>query len=458
MLYRLAAAAAMREVPGLPLGGPLVLLDVAVADEATLELIAALAARASRVLATVPTGDYRTLAALRRLPGATESADADGRSARRPLARVRRFLFAADNPPAFDEATGPLDVTFFSAPGEERECVEIARAILQEATRGVRFDQIAILLRSPRVYGGLLETALKRAGIDAWFAKGTRAPDPAGRAFLALLALLACAAERLSARRFSEYLSLGQVPPLDAEGAPPVDRGRWVAPDGVEEVLPAAALPSQLSLLDLLDRGAGTEVDPRDTGAEDRDAVPVLAGTLRTPWRWDRLLVESAVIGGRDRWARRLAGLARELELKREEHAADDPDSSRVRGINDDLRNLEHLRRFALPVIDRLAAFPARASWGEWLDRLDDLAPMVLDDPERVLARRVQIIPIAETMPKEMTRLGAFADRTTLTAEGPAFLGLAHFLVARGCELPAVPIGPLDQYHIPPQPCLPRPR
>ena len=43
----------------------------------------------------------------------------------------------------------------------------------------------------------------------AWFDRGTRRPDPSGRAFLALLA---CADEDLSARRFAEYLSLGQVP------------------------------------------------------------------------------------------------------------------------------------------------------------------------------------------------------------------------------------------------------
>ena len=42
----------------------------------------------------------------------------------------------------------------------------------------------------------------------------------------------------------------------------------------------------------------------------------VVAGTLRAPWKWESLLVESAVIGGSDRWARRLDGLAAEYELK----------------------------------------------------------------------------------------------------------------------------------------------
>ena len=35
---------------------------------------------------------------------------------------------------------------------------------------------------------------------------------------------------------------------------------------------------------------------------------PVL-GTLRAPWRWERLLHDAAVLGGRERWKRRLDGL-----------------------------------------------------------------------------------------------------------------------------------------------------
>src|SRR5262249_9499079 len=117
-------------------------------------------------------------------------------------------------------------VSFFSAPGEGRECVEIARRIHEEARRGVRFDEMAIFVRAPEIYTGLLESALRRAGVPAYFAFGTT--RPAGVAFLALLA---CGAEGLSAKRFAEYLSLGQVPPLNA-GAPPSDRTAWAPPDG----------------------------------------------------------------------------------------------------------------------------------------------------------------------------------------------------------------------------------
>src|SRR4029079_5646395 len=120
----------------------------------------------------------------------------------------------------------------FSAPGEGRECVEIARRIMEEARRGVPFDEVAVFVRSPDRYPGLLEHAFKRAGIPAWFDRGTSRPHPAGRAFLAILA---CACERLSARRFAEYLSLAQVPQLEGTGR----EFDFVVPD--DEVLEAVA-------------------------------------------------------------------------------------------------------------------------------------------------------------------------------------------------------------------------
>src|SRR4029078_9203278 len=116
------------------------------------------------------------------------------------------FLFAPGTPPAGE----PLEsVELFSAPGEGREAVEIARRVLREAASGVPFDRMAIALRSPQHYAGLLEHALERAGVPAYFERGTRRPHPGRRA---CLASLRCAPDTLSARRFAQYLSLGQVP------------------------------------------------------------------------------------------------------------------------------------------------------------------------------------------------------------------------------------------------------
>ena len=123
------------------------------------------------------------------------------------------------------------EVEVFSAPGESRECVEIARRVLAFARDGISFDRIAVLLRSPEEYRAHLQEAFARARSPAHFARGAVRPDPAGRAFFSLLK---CAAEGLSARRFAEYLSLAQVPDAGAGGEPPeaTARGdRWVVPD-----------------------------------------------------------------------------------------------------------------------------------------------------------------------------------------------------------------------------------
>ena len=481
-----AAVVEGREPVDVPLDVPVVLLDVPVHDLAARGFVAALAGRATRFLATVPRGDERTWAALARLPHAEAAPAADAAGPDTPLARVRNRLFepiAAPDPehagsagagvslrsgpgespqedpgadvtfssvprkpvaapeaadaaaggaasprtpreepvaaPAVEDAGSAGDeVSLFSAPGESRECVEIARLVQKEAARGVPLDRMAVVLRSPQVYSGLLETALRRAGVDAWFVRGTRAPHPAGRAFLALLA---CAAEQLSARRFSEYLSLGQVPEPDAEGAPPDDRARWVPPAEADQVLPEAALPVQGSLFDVADLDPDHD-DPEPVAPPDADDRPVVEGTLRAPLHWERLLVESAVIGGRDRWARRLTGLEQELRLRLEECAADDPRSPRARRIERDLGNLGHLRRFALPVMDRLDALPGEAAWGDWLDRLEALTPMVLRRPDRVLATLGDLRPMAEVGPVSLTEVrDVLAERLTeLQAEQPA--------------------------------------
>ncbi len=152
---------------------------------------------------TVPFGDLGTLSYLERLGTEIRTLVPSGES---DLAALRRSLFSTRQPA---ERAPRGDVRLFSAPGEGRECVEIARRILDEARAGVRFDEMAVFLRSPREYLGLLENAFERAGINAWFDRGARRPHPSGRAFLAILS---CAVERLSAIRFAEYLSLAQVP------------------------------------------------------------------------------------------------------------------------------------------------------------------------------------------------------------------------------------------------------
>jgi len=352
------------------------LLDVPLRAARETALVAALAARAADVLATAERGDGDSLRAL----GAALDRAPEAIAAAAPVAslgRLQHQLFDDSTPvaAALDET-----VTLQSWPGEARECVEIARAIQAAAARGVPFDRMAVFLRSPGDYRAHLEEALRRADIPAFFARGTSRPEPAGRA---LLALLACAAEKLSARRFAEYLSLGQVPDPDADADAD---DAWVAPD--HDLLPVDGEPP---------------VAPPDTRParllENPAAAPVVEGTLRAPARWERLLVEAAVIRGRDRWAARLDGLARETALKR---AAAKDDDARAARLDRDLADLANLRTLALPLIDRLAALPDSASWGVWLEHLRELARHALRAPDPVLGTLAELDPMGPVGPVDL--------------------------------------------------------
>jgi len=103
------------------------------------------------------------------------------------LGRLQRHIF--NDVVAAAQAELDDQVVVFSAPGESRECVEIVRRVLALAREGIAFDRIAVLLRSPQEYRSHLEEAFARANVPTYFARGAVRPDPAGRAFHALLCL-----------------------------------------------------------------------------------------------------------------------------------------------------------------------------------------------------------------------------------------------------------------------------
>ena len=400
-----------------------VLLDVAISSNADARFARALIAAAAFTIITIPTGDLRTRRALESgstgPPTRPEAASA--------LSRLQERLFASEQPVA---GVSDDSVVLFSAPGEGREAVEIARRLLQEASRGVPFDEMAVLLRAPQTYLGVLEHALDRAGIPAWFHRGTRRPDPAGRA---LLALLACADEELSARRFAEYVSLGQVPLNDAADA---DLWSPAADDVIEAVLPPDARAE-----DPLPEADAVAATLRGETARD------VAGTLRAPWRWEDLIVEAAVIGGLDRWQRRLKGLENEYDRRLREATSDDPDASRARAIRRDREQLQALRSFAEPVLAEMSSWPPAQSWGDWIDALRRLAPRVIAQPARVLRVLQELGPLSAIGPVHLRevrdvltpRLSTLTHEPPRRRHGRVFVGTPHASRGRSFRVVFVP-------------------
>ena len=377
---------------------PTLLLDVPLENLCERDLVAALTARAPRFLATVAAGDERSLGLLAQALD-VDAAAFDAAPAAAPdassLTRLHEFLFADVAPPEH-----PLDdtVTVFSAAGEMQECVEIARRIQAEAAAGIAFDRIAIVLHGPSRYASYLEEALDRAGVPAYFARGAARPEPGGRA---LLALLACAAENLSARRFAEYLSLAQMP--DA-AAPGISASDFIAPTG--EFAGGFRDDAQTT-------AAAHPLDDRDSHLDD--AVDHAA---RAPWRWEKLLVEAAVIGSRDRWDRRLAGLEAELCLRRD--ALDRDDDAQAAALDRQLADLGHLRGLALPIIDALAALPADATWAEWLAHLRALATLAIRDRDEIMGELADLDLLGPIGPVTLDEVRlALADRLGRLAAPP---------------------------------------
>ena len=424
-------------------GLPVLLLDLTIESRAEEEFIAAMVSRSPEVLATVPAGDQRALSAWHRYGRAPEleaAMAADDAPSGSDLSHLRRYVFTNQVPP-IRERRG--DVRLFSAPGEGREAVEIVRRVLDEAGRGVPFDQMAVFLRAPQHYLGLIEHACARGGVPVYFDRGTRRPDPAGRAFVALLS---CAVEGLSAKRFDEYLSLGQVPrePLDTRPA--------VSDSGPPPV-PLLPLDDGFGDLQTSEEGDDPDSAAEPVPAVDSDADAILSGTLRSPWKWEELIVESAVVGGRtrrdggERWRRRLKGLAADYELRIVELKRDEPESARIGRYERDLRNLAHLRAFALPIIDGLAEWPDTATWGQWLERLSALAGRALSRPSRVLQVLADLRPMADVGPVTLEEArDVLHDRlVTLDWDPPArrygrlFVGTPHQARGRSFRVVFVP-------------------
>ena len=245
---------------------------------------------------------------------------------------------------------------------------------------------MAVLLPNPDSQTAGFVEAFDRAGIPAFFESGAGRPHPAGRAFLALLD---CALDGLSATRFAEYLSFGETPHPES--------------------------------------GNG-------------DGAPGYAA----PRRWERLILDSEVIGGLDRWERRLARFRERLE--RDE--AEEGDAGRRQEIRARREDLERLTETALPILRRLdGAAEASASFGEWKERLEAVARAALLHPEGVLECLDETAPMNEVggvrleeVREGLTRrLSEVVTRSSGSRYGRVFVGPIEAARGLAFEVVAVP-------------------
>ena len=412
------------------LGLPLLLLDVPPRSIVEKEFYRALVARAPAVLATVTTGDPEGQSGLcevleldHRQLGQTD--DPGGATA---LHRIREDLF---RPGTIRGGESDSSFELFSAPGEGRECIEISRRILQAAKEGIAFDRVAVLIRNPNVYQSQLEDAFKSAGIPGYFSQGATRPDPSGRA---LLSLLSCASEDVSASGFAEYLSLGQVPPVGTSGEPPKAQVPWVEPSNELQMVFKSLVETEED---------ATAADGADRETETGESS-VVAGTLRTPLHWEKLLVDAAVVGGRDRWARRLSGLEAELRLKYEEIEEED---GRRQTLEKQIDRLQNLKAFSLPLIELLDGLPEQALWSDWLRALRRLSSTALRSPESVLGVLAELEPMGNVGPVGLSEVQQVLNErlTRLLPEPPerhygrVFVGTLAEARARSFQIVFVP-------------------
>ncbi|MDB4989803.1 MAG: ATP-dependent nuclease, subunit [Myxococcaceae bacterium] len=312
---------------------PLLALDVPLVHQCEAELARVLCERRPLCCITAARGDERSEVHWRAALGQDVEVSRLEPSDDDELQRLQAQLFAPSSARVRSMPREPAAVQIVSSPGEAREAVEVARGLVEAAARGVPFDRMAIVLRAVEGYRGVVEEALTRAEIPAHFADGVRRPLPEGRAFLALLA---CARDGLSARAFAEYLSLSAMP-----------------------------------------RGAGDEA-------------------FATPRQWERMLVEAAVVGGRERWTRRITGLLRELS---DEQSSLDDDDPRRALLARDCKLLSSLEHFATPLLDALVALPEGGTWSAWLAALMQLAKLSLQTPDSVIDLLRELSPLAPVGP-----------------------------------------------------------
>jgi ATP-dependent helicase/nuclease subunit B len=152
-------------------GRPVLMLDVPVRTEAEFGFVSRFVSAAQETLATLPASDSETLHQFRdRLRFEIIDLDSAAGDPNDALERLQRHLFNEHETPTEIEAGNEIEI--FSAPGEGRECVEIARPFYRLLGTGCRSIEwlfycgrpTSIVRISPRHFRGRRSRSTLRAG------------------------------------------------------------------------------------------------------------------------------------------------------------------------------------------------------------------------------------------------------------------------------------------------------
>ena len=367
-------------------GLPLLVLDIAVGSQLENKLLQELAAHSPDVMVTVPQGDKRTISWLKESLHC-ERENIVSPNAMNSLTSVKQHIFqeSAPPPPPSIRVSGST-----TGPASRASALRSSGAFKpkrRKACHSIRWRCCSTLLE-------ITGLTWKRLLLGPRFRLTSCEAQP-------LQTLLVAQCSRSYLAPLKDYLRnalrstfhLARCRLLNQTGT----EAQWVAPG--DELVTNTTANENLD--------TETEIEDSALVAQPEDST-VIDGALRAPARWEQLLVDSAVIGGKDRWARRLAGLANELRVRIEEAAPED--EARVEAIRRQAGDLEALREYALPLIERLADLPERANWNEWLAHLRELAVNALRNPEGVMATLAELDPMGSVGPVDLYEVQLVLD------------------------------------------------
>jgi RecB family exonuclease len=282
-------------------------------------------------------------------------------------------------------------VQLLSAPDAPREVVEAARACLNWARAGIRFDEMAVAYRHDDPYRALIESVFDDSGIPIYLHDGTPLVErPLGRRALALLDLID-APRQLLRSAVMDFLTDAELPFETWDRYGRVFSSRWDAISrkaGIVEGREQWVERLQAFIKEERERAARRE-ERRAAAAEEVDQMADSdePGELETP-----------------------EGV--------EEGPAEEPPKSRR------AKQAERLLAFITDLANKLEARPARASWSAHVAYLADLFSAYIRDIEPILdtlASLAQLddLPGASEVSFEQFRHTARDAITEIRAEDP---------------------------------------